>query len=48
MFSSYEQNDSARLLPIAKFAYNNLKNISMYYISLILNCGNNLYLLYKY
>ena len=39
VFVNYEQNDWARLLPMAEFAYNNAKNISTGYTSFELNCG---------
>ena len=38
-FVNFEQNDWARLLPIAEFAYNNAKNASTSYTSIELNCG---------
>ena len=38
-FVNLEQNDWARLLPIAEFAYNNFKNASTGHISFKLNCG---------
>ena len=38
-FVNFEQNDWARLLPMAKFAYNNAKNTSTGYTSFKLNCG---------
>ena len=38
-FVNYEQNDWARLLPMAEFAYNNAKNTSTGYIPFELNCG---------
>ena len=38
-FVNYEQNNWARLLPIAEFAYNNTKNTSSGYTSFELNCG---------
>ena len=38
-FVNFEQNDWARLLPIAEFAYNNAKNASTGFTSFELNCG---------
>ena len=38
-FVNLEQNDWTRLLPIAKFAYNNAKNLSTGHTPLKLNCG---------
>ena len=37
-FVNFKQNDWARLLPIAEFAYNNAKNASTGYILFMLNC----------
>ena len=37
-FVNFEQNDWARLLPIAEFAYNNAKNASTGYTPFELNC----------
>ena len=37
-FVNFEQNDWARLLPMAEFAYNNAKNTNTDYISFELNC----------
>lgn len=39
VFVNYEQNDQARLLLIAKFAHNNIKNASTGSMSFELNCG---------
>ena len=39
IFVNFEQNDWARLLPMAEFAYNNAKNPSTGYTSFKLNCG---------
>ena len=39
VFVNFEQNDWARLLPIAEFAYNNAKNSSTGYTPFELNCG---------
>ena len=38
-FVNFEQNDWARLLPMAEFAYNNAKNASTGYTPSELNCG---------
>ena len=38
-FVNFEQNDWARLLPMAEFAYNNVKNASTSHIAFKLNCG---------
>ena len=38
-FVNFEQNDWARLLVIAEFAYNNAKNASINHIPFELNCG---------
>ncbi len=38
-FVNYEQNDWARLLPMAEFAYNNAKNTSTGYTPFELNCS---------
>ncbi len=38
-FVNFEQNDWARLLPMAEFAYNNAKNASIGHIPFKLNCG---------
>ena len=38
-FVNFEQNDWARLLPMAEFAYNNAKNASTGHIPFELNCG---------
>ena len=38
-FVNFEQNDWARLLPMAEFAYNNAKNASTGYTPFELNCG---------
>ena len=38
-FVNFEQNDWARLLPMAKFAYNNAKNASSGHTPFELNCG---------
>ena len=38
-FINFEQNDWARLLPMAEFAYNNIKNASIGHTPFDLNCG---------
>ena len=38
-FVNFEQNDWARLLPMAEFAYNNAKNASTNFMPFELNCG---------
>ena len=40
-FINNKQNDWARLLPIAEFAYNNVKNTSTGHTPFKLNCGYN-------
>ncbi len=39
VFVNWEQDDLARLLPIAEFAYNNTKNASTRHTLFELNCG---------
>ena len=46
-FVNFEQNDWARLLPIAEFAYNNAKNASTGHIPFELTCGYYPRMLYK-
>ena len=46
-FINFEQNNWARLLAIAEFAYNNAKNASTSSISFELNCGYHSYVSYK-
>ncbi len=46
-FVNFEQNDWARLLPIAEFTYNNTKNASTGYTFFELNCGFHLQASYK-
>ena len=46
-FVNFKQNDWARLLPIAEFAYNNAKNASTGYTLFELNCGYHLWVSYK-
>ncbi len=38
-FINWEQDDLAKLLPMAEFAYNNAKNTSSGHIPFKLNCG---------
>ena len=46
-FVNFEQNDWARLLPIAEFAYNNAKNTSTSFTPFKLNCGYHPWVFYK-
>ena len=46
-FVNFEQNDWAKLLPIAEFAYNNAKNASTGYTPFELNCGYHPRVSYK-
>ena len=46
-FINFEQNDWARLLPMAEFAYNNAKNDSTGYTPFGLNCGYHPWVSYK-
>ena len=46
-FINFKQNDWARLLPMAEFAYNNAKNASTGYTPFKLNCGYHLCVSYK-
>ena len=46
-FVNYEQNNWARLLPIAEFAYNNAKYVSTEYTPFELNCGYHLRVSYE-
>ena len=46
-FVNFEQNDWARLLPMAEFAYNNAKNASTGYTPFELNCGYHPRVSYK-
>ena len=46
-FVNFKQNDWARLLPMAEFAYNNVKNASTGHMSLELNCGYHLQMSYE-
>ena len=47
VFVNIEQNNWARLLPMAEFAYNNAKNASTSYTSFELNCGYHPRISYK-
>ena len=46
-FVNFEQNDWARLLPMAEFAYNNAKNASTGFTPFELNCGYHPRVSYK-
>ena len=46
-FVNFEQNDWAKLLPMAEFAYNNAKNASIGHTPFELNCGYHPQILYK-
>ena len=46
-FVNFEQNNLVWLLPIAKFAYNNVKNTSIGYTPFKLNCRYCFYVFYK-
>ena len=46
-FVNFEQNDWARLLPMAEFAYNNAKNASTGHTPFKLNCGYHPRVSYK-
>ena len=46
-FVKFEQNDWARLLPVAEFAYNNAKNVSTSYIPFEFNCRYHLCIFYE-
>ena len=46
-FVNFEQNDWARLLPMAEFAYNNAKNASTGFTPFELNCGYHPWVSYK-
>ncbi len=46
-FVNFEQNDWARLLPMAEFAYNNGKNASTGHTPFELNCGFHFWASYK-
>ena len=46
-FVNFEQNDWVRLLPMAEFAYNIVKNANIGHTSFKLNCGYHLCLSFK-
>ena len=46
-FVNFEQNDWARLFPMAEFAYNNAKNASTSYTAFELNCKYHFRVFYK-
>ena len=46
-FVNFEENDWARLLPMAEFAYNNAKNASSGHTPFELNCGYHPWMSYK-
>ena len=46
-FVNFEQNNWARLLPMAEFAHNNTKNASTGHISFKLNCRYHPWVSYK-
>ena len=46
-FVNYKKNNWARLLPIAKFAYNNAKHASAWYTPFELNCRYHPRIFYK-
>lgn len=46
-YVNYEEEDWARLLPMAKFGYNNVKNASTGHTPFELNCSYNPCVLYK-
>ena len=46
-FVNFEQNDWARLLSMAEFAYNNARNASFGHTPFELNCGYHPRMLYK-
>ena len=46
-FVNFEQNDWAKLLPMAEFAYNNMKNASTGYTPFELKCGYHPRVSYK-
>ena len=47
VFVNFEQNDWARLLPMAEFIYNNARNASTGHTPFELNCGYHLQMLYE-
>ena len=46
-FVNFKQNDWARFLPMAKFAYNNAKNASTCHTPFKLNCGYHSYVFFE-
>ena len=46
-FVNFEQNNWAKLLPMAEFAYNNAKNASTSHMPFELNCGYHPWMSYK-
>ena len=46
-FVNFKQNNWARLLPMAEFAYNNAKNASSGHTLFELNCGYHFWIIYK-
>ena len=46
-FVNWKQNDWARLLPMAEFAYNNIKNANTGHTSFEINCGFYLQVSFK-
>ena len=46
-FVNFKQNNWVKFLPMAEFAYNNVKNASFGHTSFKLNCGYHLQILYK-
>ena len=46
-FINFEQNNQTRLLPMAKFAYNNAKNASTGHMPFELNCGHHPWVFFK-
>ena len=46
-FINWKQNNWVRLLPIAKFSYNNIKNANIGHILFKLNCRFHLQVLFK-
>lgn len=47
VFVNFEQNDKVKLLSMAEFAYNNVKNTNIRYMPFKLNCGYHPYTFYK-
>ena len=46
-FVNFKQNNWAKLLPMAKFAYNNIKNTSIGHTSFELNCSYQSYVSFE-